>query len=138
MQNVYQDNGEFRKELERIITDQRFTINDKKTRLNHCSTRQEVTGLTVGTKINVSREYIKDIRAILHIWEKYGYNAAYVTFYPRYKSEKPDLWKFYQKEIQNTIEHKRYIQIAWQREQPFDEVNNRLKELVSFIASLLV
>lgn len=94
MQNVYQDNSEFRKELERIITAQRFTINEKKIRLNHCSTRQEVTGLTVGTKINVSREYIKDIRAILQIWEKYGYNAAYATFYPRYKSEKPDLWEF--------------------------------------------
>ena len=54
------------------------------------------------------------------------------------KNEKPDLWEDYQKEIQNTVEHKRYIQIAWQREQPFDEVNNRLKELVSFIATLLV
>ena len=54
------------------------------------------------------------------------------------KNEKPDLWEYYQKEIQNTVEHKRYIQIAWQREQPFDEVNNRLKELVSFIATLLV
>ena len=54
------------------------------------------------------------------------------------KNEKPDLWEYYQKEIQNTIAHKRYIQIAWQKEQPFDEINNRLKELVSFIATLLV
>lgn len=88
MHNVYQPDGDFRKELQRIITEQRFTINPKKTRLNHCSSRQEVTGLTVGQKINVSRKYVKDIRAILHIWEKYGYNAAYATFYPRYKSEK--------------------------------------------------
>lgn len=91
MHNVYQENSEFRKELERIITDQRFTINDKKTRLNHCSVRQEVTGLTVGAKINVSRKYVKDLRAILHIWEKYGLNAAFATFYPRYKSEKCQL-----------------------------------------------
>lgn len=54
------------------------------------------------------------------------------------KNENPDLWEYYQKEIQNTVAHKRYIQIAWQREQPFDEVNIRLKELVSFIATLLV
>lgn len=54
------------------------------------------------------------------------------------KNEKPDLWEYYQREIQNTVAHKRYIQIAWQREQPFDEVNNRLKELVSCIATLLV
>lgn len=54
------------------------------------------------------------------------------------KNEKPDLWEYYQKEVQNTTAHKRYIQIAWQREQPFDEVSNRLTELVSFIATLLL
>ncbi|MBD5190624.1 MAG: RNA-directed DNA polymerase [Bacteroidales bacterium] len=91
MHNVYQTGSEFRKELERIITGQRFTINAKKTRLQHCSVRQEVTGITVGQKVNVGRKYVKDIRAILHIWEKYGINAAYATFYPRYKSEKCQL-----------------------------------------------
>ena len=91
MHNVYQSESEFRKELKRIISEQHFTINEKKTRLNHCSGRQEVTGLTVGAKINVARKYVKDVRAILHIWEKYGMNAAYATFYPRYKSEKCQL-----------------------------------------------
>ena len=91
MHNVFTPDSEFRKELERIITDQHFTINEKKTRLSHCSSRQEVTGLTVGQKINVSRKYVKDIRAILHIWDKYGMNAAFATFYPRYKSEKCQL-----------------------------------------------
>lgn len=91
MHNVYQSSSDFRNELERIITEQRFTINPSKTRLNHCSTRQEVTGLTVGQKVNVTRKYIRDVRAILHIWEKYGMNAAYATFYPRYKSEKCQL-----------------------------------------------
>lgn len=91
MHNVYQPDSEFRKELERIIADQHFTINEKKTRLSHCSKRQEVTGLTVGAKINVARRYVKDLRALLHIWEKYGKNAAYASFYPRYKSEKCQL-----------------------------------------------
>lgn len=91
MHNVYHPDSVFRKELERIISSQRFTINPKKTRLNHCSSRQEVTGLTVGLKINVTRKYVKDIRAILHIWEKYGMNAAFATFYPGYKSEKCQL-----------------------------------------------
>ena len=88
MHNVYHPSGDFRRELQRIITDQHFTINDKKTRLCHCSSRQEVTGLTVGSKINVTRKYVKDVRALLHIWEKYGYNAAFAAFYPKYKSEK--------------------------------------------------
>lgn len=91
MHNVYQPDGDFRKELERIIADQRFRINAKKTRLQHSSVRQEVTGITVGQKLNVTRKYVKDVRSILHIWEKYGINAAYATFYPRYKSEKCQL-----------------------------------------------
>ncbi len=53
------------------------------------------------------------------------------------KNENPDLWEYYQKEILSTAAHKRYIHIAWQREQPFDEVHLRLKELVSFVATLL-
>lgn len=51
------------------------------------------------------------------------------------KNENVALWEYYQKEIQNTPAHKRYIQIAWQRMQPFDEVNYALRELVSFIAA---
>lgn len=91
MHNVYQSNSIFRQELERIIIGQRFTINENKTRLAHCSKRQEVTGLIVGAKINVARKYVRDIRAILHIWEKYGINAAFATFYPHYRSEKCQL-----------------------------------------------
>lgn len=93
MHNVYQEDSEFRKELERIITSQNFRINPKKTRLNHRSGRQEVTGLTVSDKVNVTRKYVKDVRALLHIWERYGINAAISAFYPRYKAEKSYLEK---------------------------------------------
>lgn len=88
MHNVYQDGSPFRQELERIVSGQHFKINPKKTRLNHRGERQEVTGLTVGEKVNVARRYVKDVRAILHIWERYGMNAAIAKFYPRYKAEK--------------------------------------------------
>ena len=40
MHNVYARNGEFRKELERIILGQGFTINDAKTRLQKLGSRQ--------------------------------------------------------------------------------------------------
>lgn len=77
LHNVYQDGSDFRKELERIITGQGFTMNPKKTRLNVVGFRQEVTGLTVSKdKVNVSRQYIKDLRGLLYIWEKYGYAEA--------------------------------------------------------------
>lgn len=107
MHNVYKPGSDFRVELERIITNQHFTINPLKTRLNHCSRRQEVTGLTVGQKINVTRKYVKDVRAILHIWEKYGINAAYATFYPRYKSEKCQLHRG-EPNLENVISGKLY------------------------------
>ena len=64
--NVYHEDGEFMKELYRIISDCHFTINKKKTRLLKRGIRQEVTGLTVTDKPNVSRKYIKNVRALIH------------------------------------------------------------------------
>lgn len=64
--NVYQKDGEFMVELNRIIAECHFTINPKKTSLQKRGSRQEVTGLTVGQKTNVSRKYIKNLRALIH------------------------------------------------------------------------
>lgn len=88
MHNVYQEGSEFRKEIIKIISEQGFTLNDKKTRLLKNGCRQEVTGLTVNAIANVSRKYIKELRWILRAWEKYGYDRAYALFYPKYKTEK--------------------------------------------------
>lgn len=88
MHNVYQENSEFRKEIKRIIEEQGFTMNEKKTRLLRDGARQEVTGLTVNSIVNVSRQYISDLRWILSVWEKEGYAIAYSKFYPKYKKEK--------------------------------------------------
>ena len=88
MHNVYREGHEFRLEIKRIIEEQGFKMNDKKTRLLRNGRRQEVTGLTVNSSVNVSRKYIKYLRWILHIWEKEGYAKAYSEFYPRYKHDK--------------------------------------------------
>ena len=64
--NVYQKDGEFMKELHRIIEECHFTINPHKTRLQKRGSRQEVTGLTVSEKPNVSRKYIKNLRVLIH------------------------------------------------------------------------
>ena len=89
MHNVYQKDGEFWAELKRIIVDQGFVINEKKTRLQKRGFRQEVTGLVVNEKPNVTRKYTREIRDLLHIWQKYGYNDAYARFFPKYKVERP-------------------------------------------------
>ena len=88
MHNVYQEGSEFRKEIKRIIEDQGFKMNDKKTRLLRDGQRQEVTGLTVNENVNLTKKYVRDLRCILHVWEKEGYGKAYSYFYPLYKKEK--------------------------------------------------
>lgn len=85
---VYAEEGDFRKELERIITDQGFSINVNKTRLQKEGSHQEVTGLVVNEKTNVTRKYVRELRSILFIWEKYGYMVAENKFRPHYKQEK--------------------------------------------------
>ena len=88
MHNVYHASGEFRKELRRIVEDQGFTINETKTRLQKLGSRQEVTGIIVSDKLNVSQKYVRDIRNILYIWRKYGYDIAFNKFFPKYKEAK--------------------------------------------------
>ena len=53
-------------ELYHIIEDCHFVVNSKKTRLQKRGTRQEVTGLTVTGKLNVSRKYVKNLRVLIH------------------------------------------------------------------------
>lgn len=88
MHNVYKMDGAFRKELERIINDQGFKMNPEKTRLQKLGARQKVTGLIVSDKLNVTQKYVRDIRNILYIWSRYGYDTAFNKFFPKYKAEK--------------------------------------------------
>lgn len=95
---VYSLNGDFRKELDRIISSQGFRMNPAKTRLQKRGERQEVTGLTVNELPNVTRKYVREIRDLLYIWDRYGYGTAMLKFIPRYgnskgkaKSGNPDL-----------------------------------------------
>lgn len=90
--NAFRDGSRFVKKMTRIINSCGLHINERKTRLRHCSGRQEVTGLTVGTKVNVPREFVRDIRTILHIWERYGANDAYRALYKRKVRDGSETW----------------------------------------------
>lgn len=105
MHNVYGEKDKFREELARIITGQGFVINEAKTRLQKLGNRQEVTGIIVSEKLNVSREYVRDIRNILYIWDRYGFTAAMSKFIPRYKEQKGHVKKGVP-DIQSVIEGK--------------------------------
>ena len=85
---VFSKNGTFYKELYRIIESQQLEVNPDKTRLQKRGGRQEVTGVVVCDRVNVTREYGKEIRDILYMWEQYGHDDAFARFYPKYKREK--------------------------------------------------
>lgn len=78
--NVYQENSDFLQKLFAIIQSENFKINLKKTRLQKRGYKQEVTGLIVNEKINVSRSYIKNLRVLIHMVEKYGDKKAQKIF----------------------------------------------------------
>ncbi len=88
MHNVYQEDSEFIKELHRIIEEQNFKINPKKTRLQKQGYRQEVTGIIVNEKINVNRRYVKQLRAMIYSIEKFGIEKAQKSFEEHYKRDK--------------------------------------------------
>jgi reverse transcriptase-like protein len=82
--NVFKEGSDFLNELKRIIDDQNFHIKESKVRLQQTYYRQEVTGLIVNTGVNISRDYVKQIRMWLYYWECYGYDKAYTYFLPQY------------------------------------------------------
>jgi len=51
-------------------------LNKKKTRKCKSGQRKVVTGVVVNEKLNVKREYVREIRDLLYIWDKYGYDEA--------------------------------------------------------------
>lgn len=86
--NVYREESDFLKELNRVITEQGFHFNEKKTRLQKQGFRQEVTGLLVNEKVNVQERYIKQLRMWLYYWERYGYERANAFFLKQYLADK--------------------------------------------------
>ena len=59
-----------------------------------CMTLLLLVGMIiVSKKLNVSKNYVRDIRNILYIWEKYGYNVAYTRFFKKYKEDKGHIKK---------------------------------------------
>lgn len=59
--------------VEKIVTDEGFSLNNKKTRVLYEYQRQEVTGLLVsGNKVRVDKKYIKKFKQEIYYCKKYG------------------------------------------------------------------
>ncbi len=99
---------EFWSEFNRIVHDLGLQLNDKKTRLQGAGYTQEVTGLLVNEKVNVSRKFIKELRKLLYYWEEYGYERASELFLndQRRSNAANDLNSKQEKKLQNVLEGK--------------------------------
>lgn len=75
------------KEFDGIIEENGFSINEEKVRFMPLEKRHEVTGLIVNERVNVPRHYIRQVRAMLHAWKRYGIKLASKEHYDRYCSK---------------------------------------------------
>jgi RNA-directed DNA polymerase len=64
------------KELREIIEKNGFQIHSDKVHLYRNTHRQTVTGLTVNTRVNVPRKFIREIRAMICDWRQSGLKGA--------------------------------------------------------------
>lgn len=76
------------KALRKIIVANGFEVNRSKVRLQVSWQHQEVTGLTTNRFPNVSRRYVRQIRAMLHAWEKYGLQSAQSEYHEKYSNNR--------------------------------------------------
>ena len=107
-----------------IIAKYGLKVNEKKTKTYVPGTRQEVTGVVVSDKINVPRSYIKQLRVLLHLWEKHGYAQAQIIF-------TRDFCKGMEKNLVNVIDGKiNYLEmIKGKDDSTYRKFKNRFKRL---------
>lgn len=74
--DVLRTTGSFYMQVSTIVEKYGFRLNERKTRLQRRGRRQQITGVVVSDKVNVTREYARQIRTLLYMWERYGYEDA--------------------------------------------------------------
>lgn len=78
--------------LNSIVEESGFEVNTTKNRLRNNSQSQSVTGITVNKFLNVDRNYIRKIRAILHNFkvndEELAKEIFFKNYHPRHKRHK--------------------------------------------------
>jgi hypothetical protein len=67
-------------DLQRVVEDNGFRIQDGKTRLQSMPHRQMVTGVVVNDRLNLDRRFVRRIRAMLHSLEVLGAEGAQAKF----------------------------------------------------------
>ena len=72
--------------IRHIVDDEGFSVNHEKTRIQRRSQQQSVTGVVVNDRLSVSRDTIREIRAILHNAKRTGLAAQNRNAHPHFES----------------------------------------------------
>jgi len=78
------------KKLRDIIEGNGFTPHSDKTWLFSRLHRQMVTGLVVNSKKNVPRQFVRQLRAMIHAWEVFGLEKAQAEYHAKYRKGAPN------------------------------------------------
>ena len=78
--------GTVLKTVRKILADEGFVENPKKTHIMRRGRRQEVTGVTVNDKLAVARVEVRELRAILHNAAKHGLESQNREKHPAFGS----------------------------------------------------
>lgn len=83
--------------IEKIINDEGFFVNNKKTQYMKKGCKQYVTGLTTTNGVNVSKKYRKEISEHIYYCRKYGVNSHLekrIKEFPKYNNIKFHNWLY--------------------------------------------
>jgi len=123
------------RDLIKIIESNGFEVNHNKTRLQTSNHRQEVTGLITNKFVNVNRKYIRQVRAMLHAWRKYGEKKAEEEFFDKYDTKHRSSFKsrpLFKQIVKGKIEFLRMVR--GHKDPLYVKYNNLLATLAPDIA----
>ena len=111
-----------------------FEINPRKTRLLDKGSSQEITGIVINRFPNVRREFLRNLRAALNAWEKYGRSAADREFKKRYNWRGADSLET---NLRGRLEHLIHVRgpddlLVWKLVQRFNALQDRQFSNISY------
>jgi RNA-directed DNA polymerase len=113
-------------DFQAAIQENGFRLNEKKLRLQTKYRHQEITGLTVNAFPNVSRKFVRQIRAMLFAWEKFGFDEAQREYREKYSKRNNDYASF-AKVIRGKLEFLRMVK--GNNDPVYKNLQNKLAQL---------
>ena len=107
--NMFFSGSEFMMEFQRIIGSQQFSINHIKDRVQNYAGRQMVTGLVVNSKVNVSKQYLRDLDNLIFIWERYGREIARMKYFQKHSRPRHGYDRSFESIIKGRLAYLRMI-----------------------------